>query len=327
MNYAEEIMPFKKILINIWLNGDQKSWPIDISLFDCLVPNYYQSLLAALMSDNNSLCHPSMIFRSFDFLLRGMIKNKVAKEVNQRNIYSILKRVQCIKSGDYLNRDNGNIIWDYDNVDIFWNSNRDNFISEVMLNEKLCLLIVLIRTYIELMYFRLYDISQNIHGLYGIGNYNLLLYEFKHLNTLPYAGMTDVLPYSEVRIGVIYTQNVNLDIDIYNHVVQKGKNLKSEIISFILFIDNKLASILELDEILIIFQNAILKRYFLMSTLNNKQIIDLYIKCIVYKIQLLAGNPIFSLHDINYKIPSNIFKNQELLIQPHMITKLIQLIF
>lgn len=328
MNYAERIMPFKKILTNIWVHGDQKSWPISTStIADILFPETYEPMLSALLSDNNAFVHPAMIFRSFDYLLRGIIQKREKKEENQKNIFAILQRVQHMKAGDCLNRDGRNTLWNHQQVENFINAYGFIFTHDAKYYEKLSLLIVLIRTYIELIYFRLYDISQNIHGLYDSGEEKLLIYEFENLNAMPFSYPSKYLSYKNIHIGILYSTNVNLDIDIYNHIIQKKDNLKSEIKSFLIIINDKVLPPNELDEVISTFQDAISSRYHYVSSLDRNQIILSYITSFAYKMQLLSGHKIMSPNHFIEKINSDRLQNRDTYLPPQMISRLMNLLF
>ena len=327
MNITETLAPFRYTLIDVWSRGDQNSWPIKTSdVAHILLPQMYEPFLNALLSDNNELVTPSMIFRSFDFLIRGMLYKKEKKAINQSNIYYILERVKSIKYGDYLNKDGKNIIWDDNIVNNYYKSNMFGFVYDKSLFKKVCQLIVLLKTYIELKYFRLYDISQNIHGFYDFEGMRLLVYEFSNLN-IEFDGdnREEKLRYNKIQVSMMYSSNANLKIDIYNHLVQEQYNLFDEIVAYQIIVDGKEIKACELDKIIADLENVSRHLYRHIILLSKDDILKRYIYSFNLKLCLLLGNMDCKCFDIS---KYNYFdEHEDSIMSPEMIRKLIYLAF
>jgi hypothetical protein len=228
---------FKRALARAWAVNDENTWPIKLnSISNLFLKEFSRDFVNHLEQLTQQGCtpadlaqrlgSPTRIFRTMDQVLRGMFMNLVPVQKRREIIISLLKCIKSQKSGSLFNEDGENLLYPGEKIkklaaDLAWNTADGD--STVIIHQ--C--IGLLKAYVELLYFRMYEISQEIHGQYGEipgSKNNLLIREFKNLRPHDLWEGIEFLPYNQITIFTQYDPHIEVEFDIYNHMYQKGKN-------------------------------------------------------------------------------------------------------
>ncbi len=293
------LQDFKKTLAGIWAVKDKHDWPIRFNTVSHLFAREYfedvEQAFASLVRKNYSRYEIAKlfggalkIFRSFDLLLRGMYLMKIASGEKRQFVAELLRCAQETKHGSILNEDGVNRILDEEGLqrlraaDGWKDADREASLAVHQL-------IGMMKAYAEILYFRIYDISQEIHGPYGItGGASILVREFHNLapaelwSKYRFAGIDSLCVCTE------YDKAVRLRIDAYNHMFQEGAGFPENLKKWRLLADGR-----EVEDTraihMLIWQvgDAIRHNAEIIKSCDWRQIADKYAQICWYKIKLL----------------------------------------
>ncbi len=285
---------FKKALKSVWNYGETNSWPYKmINLPKSLLNDFYDDFGMALESASQRQEYkigPTCFFRTFDILVKAMVYHN--KSDNKKIVQNMMSLISNIKREDIFNESGRNLIYTQEYVNSYCNR-AQNYTTEI--GHKL---IALLKSYVELLYFRSYDISQEIHGPYfPEQNRNTVLLVWSYINLRPVEIISEayILPYKEIKFEMLYTDDVNMRFDIYNHVYQEGSNLKDNLLSCSILIDDRPATLTELNELEQMLISKIRLLYTERKNLTDEDFIKLYSKNLWYKLNLISDEVIYKM--------------------------------
>lgn len=277
---------FKDALKKVWMHGEHVSWPYKTnymprSLINVFYDNFQTAIECALEQANVSV-GPTCIYRSFDILVKAMMYHN--KKENQKLVHTVIELITDLKREDLFNETGSNLIYTIDEAELKGNINSD--IESTLVHQ----LIALLKSYVELLYFRLYDISQEIHGPYSLQQEEsrLLVWHYRNLRPIELIPHQLLLPYEQIEFDILYTGGVDVCLDIYNHIYQVGGNLKDHMVSCSIMLDNRLASKQELVKLRNMLIDYIKKLYFFRENLTNEQYTVLSVKNLWYKLKRIS---------------------------------------
>lgn len=279
------VKDFKASLKEVWQHGEAASWPYrNIVLTKEVLQQYYSDYNTAIMEAYDNECMPGVgstgIIRSFDVLVKAMKYS--TKEENRALVSNVLRLLSKLKSNDILNSSGGNII--YKPEDVVSSYNTAGSISSDVVHR----IIALLKSYAELIYFRSYEISQEIHGPYTLDTSRLIVWNYRNLRPGIINDNDLLLPYHSIVIKLFYNHSVDIRLDLYNHVYQIGQNLKDNLIAGLVLIDQKLSTAEDLIELESILISKIRKLYLRCGKLNDSEYIQAYINTLWYKLSLIS---------------------------------------
>ena len=297
------VKEFKATLKEIWKYGEVISWPYrNIILSKEILQQYYSDYSNAINSCLNSNClpkvGPSGLVRSFDILIKAMKYSK--KEKNRELVNDVLKILSEMKENDILNLTGSNVIYGLKEIKESYENASD--ISSDIVHR----ITALIKSYSELMYFRSYEISQEIHGPYNLDSSKLIVWNYHNLRPISLIDEEYLLPYNSIVIKSIYNNYVDIKLDLYNHDYNKGENFRENFKMGSIEVDNKLVDedeLLKLEKLLI---SKIQKLYFRYKKLNDDEYIQAYINTLWYKLTLISSTiDMYKIEDKNLAIISD----------------------
>lgn len=250
---------FKRALARAWAVNDENNWPIRLnSISHLFLKEFFRDFARNLEEISENGCNqdemarilgsPTKMFRSMDQVLRGMFMNRIPVQERRKIIIKLLKVIKSRKSGSLFNEDGKNLLFPGEKIkrlsgDSSWNNAADD--SSVIIHQ--C--IGLLKAYVELLFFRMYEISQEIHGQYdcpGSEN-NLIIREFKNLQPGDLWEGIEYLPYNHITIFSQYDSCIRVEFDIYNHMYQEGDNFPPHLVKWMVMTNEK--KMLDIDEI------------------------------------------------------------------------------
>lgn len=228
LHEADVISRFKRCMAEIWAVDDKHDWPVRLNQISPLFAGEFtQDLLQCLdrlriqgLTEGEIgqlFGHPSLIFRCFDLILKGMYKLGLSMEEKRKTVVHILGYIQGLKAGSIFNEDGCNMILTGEEVD---RRCRDlHSVCNQQERIQIQQLIGLTKAYIELLYFRSYDISQEIHGPYfQQDGSQLLVRDFHRLAPAQLWPEYQLIPIQEMSICTVYDCNLHVNLDPYNHM-------------------------------------------------------------------------------------------------------------
>lgn len=246
---GELMAKLKKTLAGIWAVDDKHDWPVKFSAISHLFLgefyNDFHTSFYGLLEEGKSheeisglLGKPSGIFRSFDLILKGMMLNNVPSSERRRFISDILYCIKCRKHGSIFNEDGRNLIYDERAVCSLMEGSGWNR-CDIQEARSIHMLAGLIKAYIEVLYFRMYDLSQEIHGPYANDGKSIVVREFANLAPVELWEDFDFPPCASVTIYTEYDEQVRMNIDPYNHLSLSGGILAEHLLRWRLVIDGE----------------------------------------------------------------------------------------
>lgn len=232
---------FKKCMMGIWSVDDKNDWPVKLNHISHLFAREFTLDFLQCMDElqqeytleeiGKLFGHPTKIFRTFDLLLKGMYKLGFTSEKKRKIIHNILGCTQLLKAGSIFNEDGNNIIFPPDVINEICSKKLLPITDEEQIR-KLQLMIGLLKAYIEQLYFRGYDISQEIHGSYPIKEKSkLMIRQFENLSPSKLWPDFKLLPLDKIQIYTVYNDELHICIDSYNHLYQ-SKGTFSKTLSY-----------------------------------------------------------------------------------------------
>jgi len=293
---------FRRALALAWAVNDENNWPIKLNSISHL---FLKEFSRDFIDNLEQLTHqggtpgemarhlgsPTQIFRTMDQVLRGMFMNLVPVQKRREIIIKLLKCIQSQKSGSLFNEDGKNLLYTEEKIkklsaDLAWRTADEN--SAVIIHR--C--IGLLKAYVELLFFRMYEISQEIHGQYDDipgSNNNLIIREFKNLQPHALWEDSEFLPYNQITIYTQYDPCIVVEFDIYNHMYQKGKNFPHHLVKWqVMANEEEILDIPAINNLIALARGIIFKIQQKIKDWHWKQITGKYAEICFYKIK----NPI-----------------------------------
>ncbi|MCX8131696.1 MAG: hypothetical protein N3I35_16580 [Clostridia bacterium] len=279
------VKEFKAALKDVWKNGEMASWPYrNVILTKDVLQQYYSDYNMAIKEAYNCECMPNVgptgILRSFDILVKAMKYS--TKEENRALVSGVLSLLSKLKKSDILNSTGRNMIYGSENVISSYQTSK--YVSPDIVHR----IIALLKSYAELMYFRSYEISQEIHGPYTLDYSKLIVWHYRNLRPDILSDMDCLLPCDSVIIELFYTNSVDIKLDLYNHVYQKGENFRDNLKAGSIVIDQKPATSNDLIELELLLISRIQKLYRRYKQLKDTEYIQAYINTLWYKLSLIS---------------------------------------
>lgn len=290
---------FKRALARAWAVNDENTWPIKLnSISHLFLKEFSRDFVNHLEQLTNRGCtpadmaprlgSPTQIFRTMDQVLRGMFMNLVPVQKRREIIIRLLKCINSQKSGSLFNEDGKNLLYSRERIkklsaDSSWSTANGD--SAVIIHQ--C--IGLLKAYVELLFFRMYEISQEIHGQYddlpGSKN-NLIIREFKNLQPHDLWEDIEFLPYNQFTIFTQYDSHIEVEFDIYNHMYQKGKNFPPHLVKWLIIANEKeILDIQGIKNLIALTRGIIFKIQQKTRDWHWKQISSKYAEICFYKIK------------------------------------------
>ncbi len=290
---------FKKALARAWAVNDENTWPIKLnSISHLFLKEFSRDFIDNLEQLTNQdstledlarhLGSPTQIFRTMDQVLRGMFMNLVPVQKRREIIIKLLKCIKSQKSGSLFNEDGKNLLHPGEKIkklsaDLAWRTADED--SAAIIHR--C--IGLLKAYVELLFFRMYEISQEIHGQYddilGSKN-NLVIREFKNLQPHDLWEDIEFLPYNQIAIFTQYDPHIKVEFDIYNHMYQKGKNFPPHLVKWQAIANEKeILDIPAINNLIATTRGIIFKIQQKIKDWHWKQITGKYAEICFYKIK------------------------------------------
>lgn len=279
------VKDFKASLKDVWKYGEMASWPYrNVILSKEVLQQYYSDYSMAIKEVCNGECiskvGPTGIVRSFDILVKAMKYS--TKDENRVLVSNILRVLSKLKKSDILNSTGANIIYELEEISSSYQ--RSNYVSSDIVHK----IIALLKSYDELMYFRSYEISQEIHGPYTLDSSKLIVWNYRNLRPDTLIDSDCLLPFDSITVELFYTNSVNIKLDLYNHVYQNGENFRENLKSGSVVIDKKLATSNDLIELEALLISKIQKLYMRYKGLNDTEYLQAYINTLWYKLSLIS---------------------------------------
>jgi hypothetical protein len=292
---------FKKALVRAWAVNDENNWPIKLnSISHLFLKEFSRDFINNIEELTNQgrtpgdmaqkLGSPTTIFRTMDQVLRGMFMNRIPVQKRREIIISLLKCIKSRKSGSLFNEDGKNLLYSRERIkklsaDSAWRTVNSD--SAAIIHQWIGLL----KAYVELLFFRMYEISQEIHGQYddlpGSKN-NLIIREFKNLQPLDLWQDMEFLPHNNITIYSQYDTHIRVEFDIYNHMYQKGKNFPPHMVKWLVITDeDKTLDIPAIKNLIALTRDIIFKIQQKVMDWDWKQISTKYAEICFYKIKNL----------------------------------------
>lgn len=324
-NDAALIRELKNALAVIWSVNDKHDWPVRLNTVSHLfageffkdMHNAFYSLVEKGCSLNEIgllIGSPSRIFRSFDLIFRGMYINKVPVTQKRKFICDLLKCIQSMKQGSPFNSNGCNHILDQNSLDeirngYVWNT------ADMDASMTIHGFIGLLKAYIEMLYFRIYDISQEIHGPYAInGGGSLLIREFTELSPDKLWSEFQLLSCNSISIYAQYDESVKVAIDSYNHMSQVGEGFTGHLLRWRVNVDgNEITDIIEILHLKNMISDAIRNNAIFFENNDWRFYARKYADICWYKIEALLKAA--SISNLSYKLVASNIMNGEINIQ------------
>jgi hypothetical protein len=246
---------YKAALKTAWGYNDYNDWPIKYnSIMHLFIEEFTYEFLCDMESLKNEskaeelkdyFYNPARVFRIINPLIYGM--KRLKKDIAyQRNIVNeLLSTVKAMKYGSEFNEDNRNIIMSPGEIDkildqkVFVQANEES--KKII--QKFC---GIIWAYTEAIFFRAHDVTKEIHGPY---HNNLIIREYLNLRPAEIWKGIPLAPVNAVTIYTIYSNNLKIHIDPYNHLFHIGGNFKEDLLSYCIEIDGIDSDINELEKL------------------------------------------------------------------------------
>lgn len=281
------VKDFKTALKEVWQHGELASWPYrNVILCKEVLERYYldykMAINEACTSEPQINVGPTGILRSFDILVKAMKYR--TKEENRVLVSNVLDLLSKLKISDISNLSGGNIIYAPQVVASSYQTATE--ISSDIIHR----IIALLKSYAELVYYRSYEISQEIHGPYKLDSSKLIVWHYRNLRPEKLIDADFLIPFNSVLIELFYNSSVDIKLDLYNHVYQIGQNLKNNLKVGSVLIDQKLASAEDLNELEALLISRIYKLYTRCKQLSDTEYIEAYINTMWYKLSLISSS-------------------------------------
>jgi hypothetical protein len=279
------VKDFKSALKDVWRHGEMASWPYrNVVLEKEALLRYYSDYSMAIKDACNERCitdvGPTGIIRSFDILVKAMKYR--SKEENRVLVGDVLLLLSKLKKSDILNSTGGNII--YGTEEVISSIQKANEVSSNIVHR----IIALLKAYAELMYFRSYEISREMHGPYTLDSLKLVVWHYRNLCPDALIEPEYILPNKSIIIELFYTDSIDIKLDLYSHVYQNGENFRDNLSVGSIEIDQKTATHEDLTELELSLISRIQKLYLRYKQLSDTEYIQAYINTLWYKLSLIA---------------------------------------
>lgn len=266
----------KKCLKNVWAVDDKNNWPVKLnSISHLFAAELYKKIFESFNVLKKrgydfkmiSSCFNSAtsILRSMDVITRGFVLEGARIDERRTLICDLLKCAQNLKEGSIFNEDGHNILNTQSKIDEELQKLQVcSGIEEALKIQKLC---GLIRSYLEIIYFRAYDMAQEVHGPYETENGYILIREYRNMAPKNIWPEKKMIEYKTIKIVTEYMNESKVVLDPYNHLWHEGAPLYDSMTKYSLFVDDHQYTILKVDDIIHNFQDVIIQNR--MTDLND----------------------------------------------------------
>lgn len=255
----EKLLMYKKSLESAWGFNDYNDWPIKYnSIMHLFLDSFAQEFLddfKTLKSRGvtnqeiaDSFGNPSRIYRIIHTVIYGMKNLKYSVQEQKKMAVQLLDITSLMKSGSVFNEDGKNIIFNTSELE---EVSRLEFhkVEEGGIASQLHRVLGILWAYTEALFFRAHDVTKEIHGLYELNDGSLLIREYLNLMPSNLWSLTD-LGCSKIKIYTIYTKEVEVSIDAYNHLFHYNGSLIDGLSAYRIEVDDKECSLENLMELI-----------------------------------------------------------------------------
>lgn len=264
MNDIEKLklVCYKKSLESAWGYNDYNDWPIKVnSIMHLFLKEFAMEAIEdiAQIGDSNEKLqalfqlfgNPARIYRIIDPVIFGMKRMQKPLDFQRNIVLAMLNYVKQMKYGSEFNEDGNNLILSPSNVNKIMNQyefNEANTETATII-QKFC---GIMWAYTESIFFRAHEVTKEVHGPYTLADGNKLVIR-EYLNLQPWHLWDDTIPllkYSKLVLYAVYSDNLDLKIDSYNHLFLKNGNYKDDMKKFVIIGDGKLLTIDEIENLI-----------------------------------------------------------------------------
>jgi len=259
MNEKEaNLEKYKESLKSAWGYNDYNDWPIKInSVMHLFLKEFAKQCIDDIREikgncdlENKLLTefgNPARLYRLIDPIVFGMKRLGITLNEQRKIILYLLDLINRMKFGSIYNEDGKNIIFSPSQVsNIIYRFNFDNAERKNAIKiQKFC---GIMWAYTEAVFFRAHEVTKEIHGPYILDNGNKLIVR-EYLNLAPNEIWHDIIPFinaQSIKIYTIYDGSISISIDSYNHLFLISGDYISNMISYMILVDDKPADINQL---------------------------------------------------------------------------------
>lgn len=293
---GERLSKLKQCLTKIWAVNDQNDWPVQLNAVSYLfVQEFTMDFIDAIARLNrnragnlaNLFQYPTVMFRMFDLLLKGMYACGLSSQERRSLILYFMENMEQTKEGSIFNETGANLRWSQkqlqNSIGYLQFLHQPNVsIEDARMIQRL---IGLLKAYIELLYFRVYDIAQEIHGPYPIPEGNLVVYEFRNLKPDSLWNQRALLSCNQIKIQVVYSNQLQMTIDSYNHIRLQQGNFVQNLLGFQINVEDKPLDTAGSYKLLTELTDCISINRKLLGQLDWQEATKQYVDIFYYKIQ------------------------------------------
>lgn len=294
----ELLMRLRQCMASIWAVRDQNDWPVRLNTISHLFAEPYTMDFLNLMEQMEvekissiSEIHPAALFRLFDLILKGMYTAGIKKDKRQQILIQFLFYLQSMKAGSIFNEDGHNILLAKSEVEkLKENLSLMKLTQESRQEARLVQnLIGLIKAYVEQLYFRAYDITQEIHGPYEWQGQWMLIREFQRLKPRQLWEDFKLVPFDKITFYTVYDSNLEVTIDSYNHMRLKSGNFVHNLNQVLVNVDDKNVDLLQMEKMIKELEECISYNRMILQSMDWFQMVQQYSNIFYYKIQPIAS--------------------------------------
>lgn len=255
----EKLMMYKKSLESAWGFNDYNDWPIKYnSVMHLFLDSFTQEFLDDFKTlksrgvTNQEIAdafgNPSRIYRIIHTVIYGMKNLKYSVQEQKRMAVQLLDITSLMKSGSIFNEDGRNIIFNTGELEAVSHM-KFHKVEEHNVASQLHRVLGILWAYTEALFFRAHDVTKEIHGLYELNNSSLLIREYLNLMPVNLWDLSD-LGCNKIKIYTIYTKEIEVSIDAYNHLFHHNGSLIDGLFAYRIEIDDKECSLEGLMELI-----------------------------------------------------------------------------
>lgn len=294
----DKIIKIKKMVSNIWLSGDKFSYPIPLSEYCHYRYPVFITNIVECIEEGYCVTNPTLanVFRMLDFLIISFFIKKSSKKDNQKVMNNYLRFFSNYFIDTNLERD-----FEYkilNNIRVKKGSINVLKFSDIE-KTKLEKFLSLLRIYVESIYFKLYDISQEVHGPYNILGMadKIIVWNFRNLIPENKNSNMQYFYHDNIQICVFYSALHNMRIDQYNHVIFQNNDFI--LTGYDIIVDGKKCKINDTEYMVSDLEKIVKQNFINIQSCTLEMIIECYDKIFKEKMKILFGI------DVNMEMKNN----------------------
>lgn len=259
MTNEKKLLMYKKSLESAWGFNDYNDWPIKYnSIMHLFLNNFTQEFLEDFkelkskgvtnQDISKAFYNPSRIYRIIHTVIYGMKNLKYSVSEQKEMAVELLDITAIMKSGSVFNENGKNIIFNPYRLE---STLKEPFVkvADREKSVKLHRTLGILWAYTEAIFFRAHDVTKEIHGLYDLDGSSLLIREYMNLTPKKLWNIVDI-GCNKIKIFTKYTEEINIELDSYNHLFHLSGSLIDGLLEYRIEIDDEESSLEKLLDIM-----------------------------------------------------------------------------